>query len=72
MPRSPAGSASPPARTISGHTVKQYIERARAKFAAAGRPCKSNFALLAYCIEEGLIRPEEIDDYRSPGTGARA
>ncbi|MGH3303730.1 MAG: response regulator [Streptosporangiaceae bacterium] len=51
---------------VSVTTVKTYIERARAKFAAAGRPCKSNFALLARCVEDGLIRSEEIDDYR-PG-----
>ena len=53
-------------RQISAATVKQYIERARAKFAASGRPCRSQFALLARCIELGLIRPEEIEDYR-PG-----
>jgi two-component system, NarL family, nitrate/nitrite response regulator NarL len=52
--------------TISATTVKQYLERARAKFAAAGRPCRSQFTLLARCIELGLIRAEEIDDYR-PG-----
>jgi DNA-binding NarL/FixJ family response regulator len=52
---------------ISPDTVKQYIERARAKFAAAGRPCRSNFALLARCIQLGLIQPEEIEDYR-PGS----
>jgi two-component system nitrate/nitrite response regulator NarL len=51
---------------ISVTTVKTYIERARAKFAATGRPCKSNFALLARSVEDGLIRSEEIDDYR-PG-----
>jgi two-component system, NarL family, nitrate/nitrite response regulator NarL len=51
---------------ISAATVKQYIERARAKFAAAGRPCRSQFALLARSMELGLIRPEEIEDYR-PG-----
>lgn len=51
---------------ISPDTVKQYIERARAKFAAAGRPCRSNFALLARCIQLGLIRPDEIEDYQ-PG-----
>jgi two-component system, NarL family, nitrate/nitrite response regulator NarL len=51
---------------ISPHTVKQYIQRARAKFAAAGRPCRSNFTLLARCIEQGLIKPEEIEDYQ-PG-----
>lgn len=54
----------PTGEPISAVTVKQYIERARAKFAAAGRPCRSNFALLARCIEEGLVRPEEIEDYR--------
>jgi DNA-binding NarL/FixJ family response regulator len=53
-------------QTVSATTVKTYIERARAKFAASGRPCRSNFALLARCVEDGLIRPEEIDDYR-PG-----
>lgn len=52
---------------VSATTVKTYIERARAKFAAAGRPCRSNYALLARCVEDGLIRPEEIEDYR-PGT----
>lgn len=51
---------------ISAATVKQYIERSRAKFAAAGRPCRSQFALLARCMELGLIRPEEVGDYR-PG-----
>jgi len=53
-------------KPISAGTVRQYIGRARAKFAAAGRPCRSQFALLARCIELGLIRPEEIEDYR-PG-----
>ncbi len=52
--------------SISAATVKQYIERSRAKFAAAGHPCRSQFALLARCMELGLIRPEEIEDYR-PG-----
>lgn len=54
---------------ISAATVKDYLNRARAKFAAAGRPCRSNYALLARSIELGLIRPEEIEDYR-PGTSA--
>ena len=57
----------PDGRPVSVTTVKTYIERARAKFAAAGRPCRSNYALLARCVEDGLIRPEEVDDYR-PGT----
>jgi len=56
----------PDGQPVSATTVKTYIERARAKFAATGRPCRSNFALLARCVEDGLIRPEEIDDYR-PG-----
>jgi two-component system, NarL family, nitrate/nitrite response regulator NarL len=51
---------------ISAVTVKDYIGRARAKFAAAHVPCRSNYALLARCIELGLIRPEEIEDYH-PG-----
>jgi len=56
----------PDGQPVSVTTVKTYIERARAKFAAAGRPCRSNYALLARCVEDGLIRPEEVDDYR-PG-----
>jgi two-component system nitrate/nitrite response regulator NarL len=48
---------------VSAVTVKDYIGRARAKFAAAHVPCKSNYALLARCIEIGLIRPAEIEDY---------
>lgn len=59
----------PTGEPISAATVKQYVERARAKYAAAGRPCRSNFALLARCIEDGLVRPEDIDDYRSTRTG---
>jgi two-component system nitrate/nitrite response regulator NarL len=54
---------------MSKHTVKQYVDRARARFAAAGRPCKSGYALLARCIEEGLIRPDEIGDYRPDWSG---
>jgi two-component system, NarL family, nitrate/nitrite response regulator NarL len=59
----------PTGEPISALTVKQYVERARAKYAAAGRPCRSNFALLARCIEDGLVRPEDINDYRSAHTG---
>jgi len=57
----------PDGQPLSATTVKTYIERARAKFAAVGRPCRSNYALLARCVEDGLIRPEQVDDYR-PGT----
>jgi len=59
-----AGDNSP----LSRETVKQYVERARAKVAASGRPCKSNFALLARCIELGLIRADQVEDYRSTAT----
>jgi DNA-binding NarL/FixJ family response regulator len=48
---------------VSATTVKDYLDRARAKFAAAGRPCRSNYALLARCIQLGLITPDEIEDY---------
>lgn len=61
-----------PGESISEHTVKDYIKRARAKYAAQGRPCASSFALLARCIEDGLIRPEEIADYRSHASAVRA
>jgi two-component system, NarL family, nitrate/nitrite response regulator NarL len=50
-------------------TVKEYVERTRAKFAASGRPCRSNFALLARCIEYGLIRAEDVAEYRSAAAG---
>ena len=51
--------------TITKATVREYIDRARAKFAAAGRPTKSNLALLARCIELGLITPADVEEYRS-------
>ncbi|ASW56362.1 response regulator transcription factor [Plantactinospora sp. KBS50] len=50
---------------ISEHTVKQYLDRARIKYARAGRPAATKAALLARAIEDGLIRPEEIGTYRS-------
>jgi two-component system nitrate/nitrite response regulator NarL len=50
---------------ITEHTVKQYIDRARVKYARVGRPVPSRFALLARAIEDGLIRPEEVGDYHS-------
>jgi DNA-binding CsgD family transcriptional regulator len=55
----------PNGEPISATTAKQYIERAHAKFAATGRPCRSHFTLLARCIEAGLIRAEDIDDYQA-------
>jgi two-component system, NarL family, nitrate/nitrite response regulator NarL len=50
---------------ISEATVKQYIDRARAKYAAVGRRARTKDALLARAIEDGLIRPEEIREYHS-------
>jgi len=54
----------PSGEPVSAFTVKDYIGRARAKFAAARLPCRSNFVLLARCVELGLIRLDEIEDYR--------
>jgi DNA-binding CsgD family transcriptional regulator len=50
---------------ISEHTVKQYVDRARIKYAKVGRPAASKAALLARAIEDGLVRPDEIREYRS-------
>ncbi len=50
---------------ITEHTVKQYIDRARLKYVKAGRRAPTTFALLARAIEDGLIDPAEIGEYRS-------
>jgi hypothetical protein len=52
---------------VSEHTVKQYVDRARIKYAKLGRPAVTKAALLARAIEDGLVRPEEIGEYRSYG-----
>jgi two-component system, NarL family, nitrate/nitrite response regulator NarL len=51
--------------SISENTVRQYISRARAKYAATGRIAPSKDALLARAIEDGVIRPAEIVPYQS-------
>jgi two-component system nitrate/nitrite response regulator NarL len=51
--------------SISENTVRQYINRARAKYAATGRTAPSKDALLARAIEDGVIKPGEIMSYRS-------
>ena len=51
--------------SISENTVRQYISRARAKYAATGRTAPSKDALLARAIEDGVIKPGEIKPYRS-------
>jgi two-component system, NarL family, nitrate/nitrite response regulator NarL len=50
---------------ISENTVRQYISRARAKYAATGRPAPSKDALLTRAIEDGVIKPAEIIPYQS-------
>nr|MDT0660056.1 response regulator transcription factor [Micromonospora sp. DSM 115978] len=50
---------------LSEATVRQYIDRARIKFAKVGRPAPTKTALLARAIEDGLIRADEIGDYQS-------
>jgi DNA-binding NarL/FixJ family response regulator len=51
--------------SISENTVRQYISRARAKYAATGRTAPSKDALLARAIEDGVIKPGEIMPYQS-------
>jgi two-component system nitrate/nitrite response regulator NarL len=51
--------------SISENTVRQYISRARAKYAATGRTAPSKDALLARAIEDGVIKPAEIMPYKS-------
>jgi two-component system, NarL family, nitrate/nitrite response regulator NarL len=51
--------------SISENTVRQYISRARAKYAATGRSAPSKDALLARAIEDGVIKPGDIMPYQS-------
>jgi DNA-binding NarL/FixJ family response regulator len=51
--------------SISENTVRQYISRVRAKYAATGRTAPSKDALLARAIEDGVIKPGEIMPYKS-------
>jgi len=51
--------------SVSENTVRQYISRARAKYAATGRSAPSKDALLARAIEDGVIKPGEIMPYQS-------
>ncbi len=56
--------------SISENTVRQYISRARAKYAATGRIAPSKDALLARAIEDGVIKPTEIVPYQSHARAA--
>jgi DNA-binding NarL/FixJ family response regulator len=49
--------------SISENTVRQYIDRARVKYATLGRPAHTKDALLARAIEDGLILPGEVATY---------
>ena len=51
--------------SITENTVRQYNNRARAKYAATGRTASSKDALLARAIEDGVIKPGEIVPYQS-------
>ncbi|MGH3203652.1 MAG: DNA-binding response regulator [Streptosporangiaceae bacterium] len=51
--------------SITENTVRQYIDRARMKYAALGRPALSKDALLARAIEDGIITPREVATYTS-------
>ncbi len=51
--------------SISENTVRQYITRARAKYAATGRSAPSKDALLARAIEDGVIKPSELEPRQS-------
>lgn len=50
---------------ITENTVRQYIDRARIKYARSGRPAPTKDALLARAIEDGLIAPTEVGEYES-------
>jgi DNA-binding NarL/FixJ family response regulator len=50
---------------VQESTVRQYIHRARLKYAAVGRPAPTQSALLARAIEDGLLKAEDVQGYRS-------
>ncbi|NUP67259.1 MAG: response regulator transcription factor [Nonomuraea sp.] len=50
---------------IKERTVRQYIDRARVKYAAAGRPAPTKEKLLICAIQDGLISPDEVGVYTS-------
>ncbi|HZB49545.1 MAG TPA: response regulator transcription factor [Mycobacteriales bacterium] len=50
---------------IAESTVRQYIQRARIKYANSGRPAPTRTQLLARAIQDGLIRADEVTQYAS-------
>lgn len=55
--------------SISENTIRQYINRARMKYATAGRAAPTKDALLARAIEDGIIQPREVAVYTSYAAG---
>lgn len=56
---------------IAESTVRQYIQRARIKYANAGRAAPTRTQLLARAIQDGLIRADEVTAYTSRAEGPR-
>ncbi|MEV1174342.1 response regulator [Nonomuraea sp. NPDC049784] len=54
---------------IKERTVRQYIDRARVKYAAAGRPAPTKEKLLICAIQDGLVQPDEVTVYTSRAAG---
>ena len=50
---------------IAESTVRQYIQRARIKYANSGRPAPTRTQLLAQAIQDGLVRADEVTQYES-------
>lgn len=50
---------------IAESTVRQYIQRARIKYANSGRPAPTRTQLLAQAIQDGLIRADDVTQYSS-------
>lgn len=46
---------------ISARTVDTYIERARVKYAAVGRPAPSKSAMVKRALEDGLVTLEDLE-----------
>lgn len=45
---------------LADSTVSTYIQRVRAKYAAAGRPARTKVRLLLRAIEDGHVRLEDL------------
>ena len=54
---------------IAESTVRQYIQRARIKYANAGRPAPTRTQLLARAIQDGLISASDVTEYTSKASG---